>query len=51
MVQPLEDRVWGYTKKQWVVFFILALVNLFAGLVYSIQAPFYPREVSMTRLK
>ena len=47
MVQPLiEDRFWGYTRKQWVIFSVLALVNLLAGLVFSIQAPFYPKEVS-----
>jgi len=41
-----EGVFWGYTKKQWKLFIILALVNLVAGLVYSIPAPFYPKEVT-----
>lgn len=46
-----ERTVWGYTKKQWKIFIILAIVNLIAGLVYSIPAPFYPKEVSSSSFK
>ena len=39
-------KYFGYTKNQWFAFATLAVANIFATAIFSIQAPFYPREVS-----
>jgi len=44
-----ETLFWGFSKKQWFLLFIFSVADLFAGVVYSLQAPFYPEEVSLAR--
>lgn len=39
-----ETLFMGFSKKQWFLLLIFSIADLFAGIVYSIQAPFYPQE-------
>lgn len=46
-VNPMtgETLFWGFSKNQWFMLFIFSVADLLAGIVYSLQAPFYPEEV------
>jgi hypothetical protein len=46
-VHPVTGQTlyWGFTKKQWFLLFVFSVADLLAGVVYSLQAPFYPAEV------
>lgn len=39
-----ETLFMGFSKKQWFLLIIFSIADLFAGIVYSLQAPFYPQE-------
>ncbi|CAL8093265.1 unnamed protein product [Orchesella dallaii] len=39
-----DTLFWGFSKKQWFLLLIFSIADLFAGIVYSLQAPFYPQE-------
>jgi hypothetical protein len=39
-----QTLFWGFTKQQWFLLFIFSVADLLAGIVYSLQAPFYPVE-------
>lgn len=39
-----ETLFMGFTKKQWFLLMVFSIADLFAGIVYSLQAPFYPQE-------
>lgn len=39
-----ETLFMGFSKKQWFLLLIFSIADLFAGIVYSLQAPFYPQE-------
>ena len=43
-------KYFGYTKNQWFAFVTLAIANIFATAIFSIQAPFYPREVHILKI-
>ena len=49
---PIHDTVmFGLTRRQLLTLATLALTEFFSGMVYSIQAPFFPGEVSCEQAK
>jgi len=44
-VSPTGGSIWKFTKKQWTILLLFSIADLLAGIVYSLQAPFYPEEV------